>query len=313
MKRYLNLAIAVILLVTMFLTGCAPAPKPINDNPALAGPGETIMNPSGALRKAEVYYNEGYTLQKTFVQLTNAAVVADTEFRTGLLDLMSINALCFKNVGETEAQVAEAVMGDPNMPASAIIDVLATGGASVSGERATTECAKGYAKMADYVVSHRAKLFDTRTAAFNAGTEFQAFLHDQIGNSIINDVVALAVDNVEIREWMSKNLLGVTDFVWLPTNDLTFVVQGKTAQATCEYYISGKAITELDPDFVLKFSKHESDLKSLYKGVYNSNAGTCTLKRWAAFEKMMTPLTSSGTQDVYGTGTDQGVIPTPEK
>lgn len=320
-RRYLmklNRSFSAMMISAMMvgvLSACAPkaTPAPESVAPALAGPISAINNPTAALNVAQAYYTKGYKLQNDFMSLHQYSVGLDTKFRTGIGDLFANNQACFASVASTESQVAEAVMGDPTLPKDSIIDVLATGGASVSGEQATSECVQLNKQIADYVISNRAAMFDARQAAYGMGLNYKAYLHDQIGNYIINDVVLSATNSQKIKDWMKEKKIGITDFTWFPTNDLQYEIRGSTAQPTCSYYMDGLAVQELDPDFVAKFAGHEGDLKSLYKATWNSNSKACTLYRWAAFDKMLVVPTSAQTQDVYGTGEDQGAFPTPVK
>lgn len=309
-----NLLIVIMFVMTMFLSACLKSSsQPESNAPVLQGPISSIKDPVAAWNVAQAYYTKGYKLQNDFMKLYQYSVGLDNKFRMGLGELFANNQACFDSVASTESTVAEAVMGDPNMSVDAIINVLATGGASVSGEQATTECVKLNLQIADYTISNRSAMFDARQASYEAGLNLKAYLHDQIGNYIINDLVLSATNNQDIKNWMREKNIGITDFTWFPTNDLQTVVRGSTAEATCQYYMSGTAVMELDPDFVAKFAGHENDLKSLYKGVWNSNDKTCTLYRWAAFDKMQIVPVSSDTQDVYGTGEDVGAFPTPVK
>jgi hypothetical protein len=311
MKRRVFSTVVLAVLLVGILSACAKAtPAPESVAPALAGPGATIKDPVAAWNVAQTYYTKGYAMQQDFMKLHQYSVGLDSKFRTGLSDLFANNQACFASVKDTESKIANAVMGDPTLPKDSIVNALVTGGASVSGEQATSACVQLNKQIADYVITNRSAMFDARQAAYESGLNFKAYLHDQIGNYIINDVVLAATNNQNIKDWFRDHNIGITDFTWFPTNDLQYEVRGSTASDTCEYYMSGKAIAELDPDFVAKFAGHENDLKSLYKAVWNSNSKTCTLYRWAAFDKMLVVPTSSTTQDVYGTGNDQGAFPT---
>lgn len=310
LRNVLFAIVIVILLSTLSGCGKAATPAPESVAPALTGPVGAVKDPVAAWNVAQAYYSKGYKLQNDFMSKHQYAMGLDSKFRLGLLELIANQSSCFANVSQTESTIADAVMSDQNLTEAAI-NALVT--SSVSGEMATTECASLSRTVADYVISNRAAMFDARQAAYDVGLSFKAFLHDQIGNYIINDLISAATNNQDIKDWMLKNNIGITDFTWFPTNDLQYVIGGSTAQTTCEYFRNGKAIEELDSEFVAKFAGHEGDLKSLYRASWNSNEGKCTLYRWAAFDKLLVVPTSSTTQNVFGTGEDESAFPTPTK
>ena len=294
--------ISVVMVFSMLLSACGSK----GSAPALSS-----AQIQSLLATGRQYYANGVAMETTLTDLMVIYQRKDSDFRTGLLELVGNDKACYKDVAATEAAVADAVKGnyakgvtDPTAIQKAAIDVLVT--QSVSGEQATTSCTGLNDKVADYVVSNRKDIGDAYLNMFTQATAYLKYTSEYPEIKLINDLLQV-MPLQEIYTQLGQKGIGVTDFTWLPTQNLFMVVFN---QKTCDYYRNGTFKEGLLPATLVKFTNHDAELMALYGATWNSDTGSCKLYKMAALDRMTTPIVSKATKEVINNNEDQSAFPT---
>lgn len=305
MKRSrISMVIAVVMMLIMTACGGNSLPSVL---PTVQVAGVNI-DIQGIINQAREYYNEGVTLEGSLTTLYRAYEQAMSTFRLGVRDLLANNDGCFADVARTESEIAVSVMGGQGQ--AELVNALATG--SVSGEAATVACVQLRIQIADYTISHRQNVQDRYMAMFEVAVDYRLYTTNYPEVAWINDLLTTYLDTTQVYEFLGDNGIGVSDWSWLPTANLSVTHSDETL---CRYYMSGDFMANISYDMQLKFTGHQDALARLYRATWNpalnAGRGQCTMTRMAALEYMTRSILSGDTRTVIETGEDMGVFPTP--
>ncbi len=293
--------VLIALIAMLLLAGCARKPTP--PSPALPK-----IDPVAVLAQARTYYNGGVNRETNLTGLRAKAELTLNTFRTTAHDLIANNASCYTNVAAAESTIAEAVMS--NQSSDAIFSALVT--QSVSGEQATTACVALNQQLANFVISNRAAVQDAFLAVVLAANEYVNYTTNFPEIDFMNDLMQTYGNLSFVYQKLADNGIGVSDWSWLPTENLR--INMGSNKARCDYYLTGAFKANLRSSQQRKFTGHEDALMSMYEAEWdptaNGGKGLCTLYRYAALKEMTISPLSSDTQDVLQNNTDQGIFPT---
>jgi hypothetical protein len=302
MKKF-RFIVFLVVITSLVLTACGRSPA----EQATGLPGVDIKK---ALSDIRVYYNTETTLEKDVSFLRRQYEQTRSSFDLTIRDLLANNAICYKNVAETESTIGNAVM-DSNASSDSLINALVT--QSVSGEQATSICAGLNQQIATTVITNRQAILDAYNKFFEAALNYRLSLSNWPEIKVMNDLFQTYGDPRMVEQKLVEaGLPGFTDFAWMPTENLFMDYPGNKAK--CDYYITGEFMNYLPASMKIKFSGHEESLLNLYQAQWMPQSGAngnCRLSRMAALDEMTVSILSTGTIDVINTNVDSGVIPTP--
>lgn len=283
----------VISLLAVVLNACAVG-NAVSQIPAAA---------QAVLSQAREYYKTGRDQETAAINLRRAYEVKDSSFRLGVQDLYSNNKSCFKDAATLETAVASAVMS--NKSGGELVNALST--ASVSGEAATVACIQLKSQLADYIIASRTGVQNAYLMSYEAATKYQLHLDGYPELKFMNDLMQTYLSTDGVIHALAIDGVGVTDITWLPT--MSLYVDLPASSPDCQDFSSGAFVSRLPQITKDKFTGHMDALSGLYSVQMNARGG-CRVFRAAALYEMTLPLLSAQTQQVIGSGVDQGAIPT---
>lgn len=303
-----------LFAVMLFLTACGAKPRELPVVPA----GVSVNGVKDVMSKASAFHSGGVAQEANLTRLWNKQLTSRSKYRTSVEDLIGNNTICFKNAQETQVAVAKAVF-DRNyttQQAGAIVaNVLSTGGASVTGDKAITACTELNKQIADFMIANRAEVADNYNLMFDAASEYMRYTSSSPEIDIMNDLMRTYLDVNKVYDALHEaGIPGVSDWTWLPTVNLWVSHSDK---ALCIYYISGDFKNSLLPEVKRKFERHAASLENLYAATWNPVAnggkGECRMYRMAALEYMTRPIINESVRQDVQNGDDSSVFakPTP--
>lgn len=296
--------LSFLFIMVFMVSGCR-AKTPTEQANSLPG-----VDLSKALSDIRVHYKGGVDQETNVSFLRRQYEQTRSNFDLVISDLLANNAICFKNVAETESTIGNAVM-DSNASSESLINALVT--QSPSGEQATTQCAQLNVQIANTVISHRAGILDAYNKFFEAALRYKNYTSSWPEIKVMNDLFQTYGDPRMVEQKLEEfGLPGFTDFAWLPTNNLFADFPGNKAK--CDYYNTGAFMADLPGSVKIKFSGHEESLMSLYEVQWMPQAGAagnCRLFRQAALDEITISILTTNTGTILNTNTDSGAIPTP--
>ncbi len=299
-KLFLFFAAATILL-----SACAPsAPSPVN----------TVL-PGVDLTKSIQDFNAWYT--KTVNQQADLQVNVlafdgvYSKYYSTMSALVANNANCYVNVKNTEQPLLEATF-NPNQDQGTLINALVTN--TIGGELATSICAEGNEKIANFVISGRQEVYDAYIKMQESAVFFVRDLNNTIPVKVGNDFLQTYGDpNIAEQKMRDAGIPGLTDFQFPPNEQLFYVMPGN--KEICDYYITGAFKQYLPPPILNKFYGHDESLMRRYGAQWTpplgGSNGSCKLFAQAALDQIMTPIMNQNASNAINTGVDNGnEIPT---
>lgn len=311
--KFLHLILVVIMATSAVLSACAPSPVAVPSQVSSIVPGID-------LKKDLADFGQWYTNKKN--EQANLQILIGNRVRVGSLYFSTLNALvanntnCFVNVKNAESAVARATF-DPGQDKGTLINALVSN--TLNAEQATTVCAQGNQKIADYVIDGRKAIYDADMQMYEAAVNFQNGLSNEIVGKIRYDFLTTFADPTEAeRQMRLAGIPGLTDITMPPDEGLFYDMPGNSD--ICTYYNSGAFENDLPRPVKDMFYGHEDSLRRRYSAQWTpplgGSQGNCRLFASAALKQVTTPILSTIMVTQINTGVDNGneiptVVPNP--